>query len=204
MLRSCASSVISGGTRLLTGLHVSGTRQIATESSRVYFANHTSHIDFLVVWSSLPHHLRRRTHPVAACDYWTNSHLRRYFAQDVFDSVFIDRGCAPKAEHVLQPIFEILDRGESLILFPEGTRGAGDGLAPFRSGIFHIARDRPHIDLVPVRIGNADRIMPKGTRIPLPLLCEVTFGSPLRIQPEEEKEAFLGRLGQSLLRLRGE
>lgn len=203
MLESRASAIITGAAKLLTGCHADGLVPLA-DRPRVYFANHTSHIDFAVVWSALPKSLRHRVHPVAANDYWNGSSWRRYFAEDVFHSVFVERTCPCKSRNVLTPMLQILDRGESLILFPEGTRGTGEEVLPFRSGVFNIGRERPHVEFVPVWIEGAHRIMPKGAALPLPLFCRVNFGSPVRIEPEEDRTAFLNRMRGSLLQLRKE
>ena len=93
-----------------------------------------------------------------------------------------------------------LDAGTSLILFPEGTRNTTDErLLPFKSGLFHLAGARPQVELVPVWIENLNRVMPKGEFVPIPLLCTVTFGAPLRLQAGEDKAAFLERARAALL-----
>lgn len=165
---------------------------------RIYFANHTSHVDFLLLWSVLPPKLRRNVRPVAACDYWHSNGVRQYFAKRVFRSVFVERHSVDRCLDSVAPLIESLDQRESLILFPEGTRGSGESLRAFRSGIFHLADARPEVELVPVWIDNAYRVMPKGSVVPLPVLCTVTFGPPTRLAAHEEKTAFLERLQRKL------
>ena len=155
---------------------------------RVYFANHASHTDFLLLWASLPPALRRRTRPVAGADYWHASRLRRFLIGEVFNGVLVQRSPQHSLDteqkkqmaiQALQPLRQALDQGDSLILFPEGTRNTGDGLQPFKAGLYHLAHDYPQVEFVPVWLGNLQRVMPKGQVIPLPLLCTVTFGAPL-------------------------
>ena len=172
---------------------------------RVYFANHTSNGDFVLIWTVLPAMLRRRTRPVAALDYWLAKPLRAFIGRDVFNAVLIDRRPEARVEDPVTLMTQALDEGASLILFPEGLRNMGDDpLLPFKSGLFHLATQRPDVDLVPVWISNLNRIMPKGEVVPLPLICTLTFGAPLRLEPGEEKQPFLDRASAALLALRGE
>lgn len=188
--------VLSGGLRLLTGAHARWTGCAPAPVQRIYCANHTSHLDFLLLWTALPAALRARTRPVAAADYWSSGPVRRYLIHRVFRGVLIDRnGASPRP---LDPLFAALAAGDSLIFFPEGTRGPGEGLLPLKSGIYHVAREFPEIDLVPVWIDNSYRVMPKGMLFPVPLLCSMTFGAPVRLRDGETKDAFLDRLRQAL------
>lgn len=88
---------------------------------RIYFANHTSHIDTLAIWSALPPELRARTRPVAAADYWGGGGLRRYIALRGLNAVLIDRQRTGDGADPLAPLGEALAGGDSLIIFPEGT-----------------------------------------------------------------------------------
>ena len=169
---------------------------------RVYFANHVSHGDFILLWTVLPERLRRRTRPVAGSDYWLKSPLREFIGRDVFKSVLIDRDPETRTEDPVEKMAEALDENASLIVFPEGTRNPGpDALLPFKSGLYHLAKARPSVDLVPVWIANLNRVMPKGEFIPIPLICTVTFGAPLHVEADEDKEAFLVRARDALLAL---
>ncbi len=172
---------------------------------RIYFANHTSNGDFVLIWTVLPAMLRRRTRPVAALDYWLAKPLRAFIGRDVFNAVLIDRRPEARVDDPVSLMTQALDEGASLILFPEGLRNMGDDpLLPFKSGLYHLARQRPEVDLVPVWISNLNRIMPKGEVVPLPLICTLTFGAPLHLAPDEEKQPFLDRASAALLALRGE
>ena len=172
---------------------------------RIYFANHTSNGDFVLIWTVLPAMLRRRTRPVAALDYWLAKPLRAFIGRDVFNAVLIDRRPEARVDDPVTLMTQALDEGASLILFPEGLRNMGDDpLLPFKSGLYHLARQRPEVDLVPVWISNLNRIMPKGEVVPLPLICTLTFGAPLHLEPGEEKQPFLDRASAALLALRGE
>ncbi|WP_201769913.1 lysophospholipid acyltransferase family protein [Actibacterium mucosum] len=169
---------------------------------RVYFANHTSNGDFVLVWSVLPPHMRRRTRPVAAGDYWLTSRPKSFVGREVFNAVLIDRNPDTRTEDPIALMAEALDAGSSLILFPEGTRNTTDApLLPFKSGLFHLATQRPDVDLVPVWIENLSSVMPKGEVFPVPLLCTIRFGAAMWLQDGEDKDAFLARTHAALLEL---
>ncbi len=171
---------------------------------RVYFANHSSNGDFVLLWTALPAPLRRQTRPVAALDYWLTSPLRAFIGREVFNAVLIDRRPEARTEDPVAQMAMALDQGSSLILFPEGQRNSSDAaLLPFKSGLYHLAKARPGVDLVPVWIANLNRVMPKGEVIPVPLICTLTFGAPLHLEPDEPKDAFLARATQALLTLKG-
>ncbi len=171
-------------------------------SKRVYFANHTSNGDFVLIWTVLPPHMRAQTRPVAAGDYWLTSKLRSFIGREVFNAVLIDRNPDTRAEDPVSQMCDALDEGSSLIIFPEGTRNTGsEPLLPFKTGLFHLATARRDVDLVPVWIENLNQVMPKGEVIPIPLMCTVRFGAALRLQEGESKEDFLARSHDALLAL---
>ena len=175
-------------------------------TQRIYFANHSSHGDLVLLWAALPAPLRRRTRPVAAADYWLGSRLRRFVGCEVFRAVLVTRGAPgePKGDPI-GDMARALDDGDSLILFPEGTRNVtGEPLLAFKSGLHRLAEARPGVELVPAWIGNLNRVLPKGEVVPVPLLCRVTFGAPLRLGADEGREAFLDRARDALLALGGE
>lgn len=173
-----------------------------TERQRVYFANHASHGDFILIWSALPTRMRDRVRPVAGADYWGRGRLRRFVGIQVFNAVLIARNAGDRQVDPVGQMAEALDQGSSLILFPEGTRNLTDQvLLPFKSGLYHLALSRPDIDLVPVWIENLNRVLPKGAFIPVPLMCKVNFGAALRLTRDESKDDFLRRARDALLSL---
>jgi 1-acyl-sn-glycerol-3-phosphate acyltransferase len=194
-----AASFVAAFARLVSGATVTWKGAEPDLRQRIYFANHTSHLDFVVLWAALPPALRAMTRPVAAEDYWGLGRLRKWLAAKVFRAVLIPRASkdgtlgVSAAQSVLERTAAALEDGDSLILFPEGTRGSGGTVSPFRGGLYHICRRRPAVELVPVYIANLNRILPKGEFLPVPLLSRVVFGPPLQLGPEESKPAFLDR-----------
>ncbi|SLN45415.1 lysophospholipid acyltransferase family protein [Pseudooctadecabacter jejudonensis] len=168
---------------------------------RVYYANHVSNADMPMIWSVLPPNMRRTVRPVAAADYWLKNKLRAFVGPEVFNCVLVDRRPEARAENhdPMQNILDALDDGSSLIIFPEGNRNmTEDPLLPFKAGLYNMGRARPQVDLVPTWIANVTDIMPKGEVIPLPLICTVTFGAPIHVGADEDKDAFLARAADAL------
>lgn len=187
--------------KLLTGVRPLWQGCAPERRLRVYYANHRSHGDFVVIWAALPPALRRRTRPVAGADYWLDGGFKRWLINRVFHAVLVDRRPDRDGPNPVDQMAGALQAGDSLILFPEGTRNLGEALQPFKSGIYHLARQMPQVEFVPVWIENLGRVMPKGALVPVPLLCTLTFGGPLALQPDETKAAFLERARRTLLDL---
>ena len=171
------------------------------EERRIYFANHASHGDFILIWTVLPLRLRQKTRPVAGADYWLKGALRRFIINDVFRGVLIDRSPL-KTEDPIALMTSALDEGSSLIVFPEGTRNTTDApLLPFKSGLYRLAKERPDVVLVPIWIENLNRVMPKGEFVPIPLICTVTFGAPVALRTDVGKSEFTAQAEAALLAL---
>jgi 1-acyl-sn-glycerol-3-phosphate acyltransferase len=206
------ASLLAAVARGISGVQVQWAGCEPDERQRIYFANHTSHLDFVVLWSALPSDIRARIRPIAAKDYWDETPLRRYLAQKVFHAVLLERGIASKTKspdeahfvgrHLIEEMDEALGTDNSLILFPEGTRGSGEKMGAFRSGLYHIATRRPDVELVPAYLDNLNRILPKGEVLPVPMLSLLTFGKPIQVQTGEDKDEFLERAREAVAGLR--
>ncbi len=212
--------------RLITGAqgHWYGTTPKAEQ--RIYFANHQSHFDWVLVWAALPRDLRAVTRPIAARDYWTSTPLKHWITREIFNAVYVSRerkavptlapltapqGGVPRLavgpagagdEDPLEPLFEALRSGDSLVIFPEGTRGHAADPASFKSGLYALAQAFPDVQLIPAWIDNVQRVMPKGEVVPVPILCTVVFGAPLALGAGEERRAFLDRARVAVMALR--
>ncbi len=195
------SVFLLGLVRLLTGAQARWHGCPPKAEQRIYFANHQSHADLVLIWAALPQELRSITRPIAAKDYWTGSRFKRWITTEVFNAVYVERERKGE-EDPLQPLINALESGDSLILFPEGTRGFAEDPQPFKSGIYNLARRFPDVVLVPAWIHNVQRVMPKGEVVPVPVLCSVTFGEPIRLEADEDRAAFLVRARESVVALR--
>jgi 1-acyl-sn-glycerol-3-phosphate acyltransferase len=187
--------------RLITGAqgHWHGCPPKAEQ--RIYFANHQSHFDWVLIWAALPHELRAVTRPIAARDYWTSSPLKHWITREIFNAVYVSRQRTDD-EDPLEPLMEALRHGDSLVIFPEGTRGNQVEPAAFKAGLYHLAEAFPAVQLIPCWIDNVQRVMPKGEVVPVPILCSVTFGAPLALAPDEDKRVFLARARDAVIALR--
>lgn len=195
---------IVGFAAFVTGVRAQWTHSAPQALTTLYFANHRSHGDFVLIWATLPSTLREGTRPVAGEDYWLGSRLRSFIGRDVFRALMIRRDGVVGADPVQQMV-DALTAGDSLIMFPEGTRNMGDEpLLPLKSGLFHVASRCPHARFVPVWIDNLHRVLPKGMLLPVPLACTVRFGAPIALADGEDKAAFLERARAALLDLRPE
>lgn len=203
MIERLIAGLVTLFARLVTAVRPEWGTHLPDLRPRVYFANHASHGDFVLVWTVLPPAVRRNVRPVAGADYWLKDPIRRFIGNRVFNAVLVERDPEKRVEDPIQTMAAALDQGSSLILFPEGTRNLTDlPLLPFKSGLYRLALARPGVELVPVWIANLNRAMPKGELIPVPILCTVSFGMPVRLRNGEEKSAFLERARAALLALR--
>ena len=169
---------------------------------RVYFANHTSHLDAVVLWSALPPELRELTRPVAAKDYWTAGPVRRFIGQRVFNVLLIDRKQIKVHRSPIDLMIEEIGHRYSLIVFPEGGRTLGPEIGEFKSGLYYLSKKRPDLELIPVHIDNMNRILPRGEVLPVPLLTCVSFGPPMWLERGESKVNFLRRARDAVRRLK--
>ena len=251
MLAKLMSYLLLGVVRFLTGSQARWYGCPPKAEQRIYFANHQSHADMVLIWAALPEELRSITRPIAAKDYWTKTPFRQWITTAVFNAVYVDRQAtptrpappmaaasatdtdtgnhadtataggpdplpeapppAPSPEALraalpesdpLAPLVRALEDGDSIVIFPEGTRGHGDEPQAFKSGLYKLAQMFPQVVLVPAWINNVQRVMPKGEVVPVPILCSVTFGAPVQLEPGEERRPFLDRARRAVIALR--
>lgn len=191
---------LSSLTKIMIGAYAYWRHTKPSKTQRVYFANHSSHLDTMAIWSSLDSDLRKITRPVAAKDYWGKGGIRGIIARDALNVVLIERS-GNGEDDPLKPLYEALDQGDSLIIFPEGTRRYEVEPTAFKSGLYHLSRRYPKVEYIPVYLANTRRSLPKGALLPLPVSCMATFGAPLEIDLEESKEDFLERARQAVIDL---
>ena len=210
MLAKLMSLFLLGLVRVLTGAQARWYGCPPKAEQRIYFANHQSHADLVMIWAALPAELRGITRPIAAKDYWTKTPFKEWITTKVFNAVYVER--ERKADETgafsdpLAPLMEALANGDSIILFPEGTRGNEELPQRFKSGLYNLALKFPDVVLIPAWINNIQRLLPKGEVVPVPVLCSVTFGAPMQIEQHggqaEDHAAFAERARNAVIALR--
>jgi 1-acyl-sn-glycerol-3-phosphate acyltransferase len=195
------ASVLAAVAKLMSGATLRWHECQPDTCQRVYFANHTSHLDALVLWASLPGPIRDLTRPVAAKDYWAQGALRRYIAAS-FGAMLIDREEIKVHQSPVDLMIREIGQTHSLIVFPEGRRNTEEEMQEFKSGLYYLSKKRPDLELMPVYIDNLNRVLPRGEFLPVPLLSCMTVGPPIWLEPGENKNEFLKRARQAVLRLK--
>ena len=195
------SMFLLGLIRALTGAQARWQGCPPKAEQRIYFANHQSHADLILRWAALPAELRSITRPIAAKDYWTQTPFKKWITSAVFNAIYVDR-VKTGDQDPLEPLIDALTNGDSVILFPEGTRGNQEEPQAFKSGLYNLALKFPGVVLIPTWINNVQRVMPKGEVVPVPILCSVTFGAPVALADGEDRASFLVRARQAVVDLR--
>ena len=160
---------------------------------RVYFANHTSHLDVLVLWASLPLQGAQPDPAGGGQGLLGKGFVRRWIAMRVFNALLIDRKEIKVHQSPVDLMLKAMGDRQSLIVFPEGHRNTGPEMDEFKSGLYYLAKKRPDLELVPVHIDNVNRVLPRGEFLPVPLLSCITFGPPMWLENQEPKVEFLRR-----------
>ena len=198
---SLTAKVLAIVAKLLSGSSVRWIDCQPDTCQRVYFANHTSHLDALVLWASLPKDVRALTRPVAAKDYWERGWVRPHIARN-FNALLIDRRKIKVHQSPVDMMIREIGVTYSLIVFPEGSRNTGEDMAGFKSGLYYLSKKRPDLELVPVYIDNLNRVLPRGEFLPVPLLSCITIGPPMWLESGEPKTDFLQRSREAVRRLK--
>jgi len=201
MLAKFMGWFLLGLVRVLTGSQARWHGCPPKAEQRIYFANHQSHADLVMIWAALPPELRNVTRAIAARDYWTQSPFKQWLTTEVFNVIYVSRDRTAD-EDPLEPLLAALANGDSIILFPEGTRGHAEEPQAFKAGLYNLAAKFPGAVLVPAWINNVQHVLPKGEVVPVPVLCSVTFGAPIQLEDGEDRATFLKRAREAVMALR--
>jgi 1-acyl-sn-glycerol-3-phosphate acyltransferase len=174
------------------GLTVRHRERLPKDGPAVLAGNHNSNLDALAIMSLMPLRVLPKLRPVAAMDYFYTSKLRGWFANNIIGIIPVKRGSGKEGGNPLQLAEDALDRGETLVIFPEGSRGEPEALARFKKGIGHLARAKPRVPIVPVFMHGLGKALPKGSAVLVPFTCLVSVGEPL--YGKESYETFVTEL----------
>jgi len=172
--------------RLLIGVSVLGRGNLSIEKPSIIVANHNSHLDTAVLMSLFPLRDLPRIRPVAAMDYFTGNWLRRFISLRCMNALLIERHRVTRRTSPLETMVSVLDNGQSLVLFPEGTRGEPEVMSKFQTGVSHLAAKRPGTPVIPVFMRNLGFTLPRGELVVVPLFCDVYVGTPLSLDSQRE------------------
>lgn len=187
---------------LFIGLRVRGLENLPTTDPFILIANHSSHLDTVSLLNLFPVRRLYRIRPAAAADYFEKTKVASFVSRTFFNILPIARKNFTADNHPLDTMERALRAGNSIILFPEGTRGSGGEMAPFRSGIARLVERVPEIPVTPAYLVNMGRSLPKGELIPVPFFCEVRIGAPRTLSGD--KDAMLAELEAAVKALRDE
>jgi len=184
---------------VVLGLNVRRREQLPAGGPAVLVANHNSHLDAVALISLFPLRMLSKLRPVAAQDYFFRNPFLKWFALNIMGIIPLDREVKSTRKHPLASINEALDRGEIVIVFPEGSRGAPEQLGDFKAGIAHIAKKNPEAPLVPIYMHGLGKVLPKGEALLVPFFLDVFIGEA--IQWQDNKKAFMEELSARMTTL---
>jgi 1-acyl-sn-glycerol-3-phosphate acyltransferase len=162
---------------LFIGLRVRGREHLPRSGPFIVVANHSSHLDTVSLLSLFPNSRLSEIRPVAAADYFERNAIVSAFTRTFFNILPIARKKLTPEKNPLRQMENAIRAGQSLIVFPEGTRGSGDEMGQFRTGVAHLLEKIPDLKVVPAYLVNMGRSLPKGEFIPVPFFCEVRLGA---------------------------
>ena len=187
---------------IMLGLNVRNRARLPKAGPAVLVANHNSHLDAVTLMSLFPLQMLRKLRPVAAQDYFFRNRLLKWFALHIIGILPIDREMKSKRSHPLSGINEALERGEIVIIFPEGSRGCPEQLGKFKAGIAHIAKLNPEVPVHPVFMHGLGKALPRGEALLVPFFLDIFVGKPLHW--EGDKNHFMEKLSAQMTGLAAE
>jgi 1-acyl-sn-glycerol-3-phosphate acyltransferase len=177
---------------LLLGLNIRRRALLPKSGPAILVANHNSHFDTLVLMTLLPITTLQKIKPIGSADYFFKKPLLRWFAKDILGVIPIKNGTGLPRADVIRPVVNALDKGNIVIIYPEGTRGRPEELSRFHHGIATLARLRPDVPVVPVYLRGLGNVLPKGSSVPVPFNCDVVVAPAMHGSNNEP--SFMERL----------
>lgn len=187
---------------VLLGMNVRRRHLLPKQGPAIVVANHNSHLDTLVLMSLFSLHSLPSIRPIAAADYFLKTRGMAWLATRLIGIIPMERGKASRNFDPLQPCCDALDRGDIIILFPEGSRGEPEKLSQFKKGIAYLAERYPAVPVTPVFLHGLGKALPKDDFVFVPFFCDVFVGEALGYQ--DNKNAYMETLNARFKALAGE
>lgn len=165
---------------VILGMNVRHRHRLVSDGPAILIANHNSHLDAIALMCLFPLRMLKKLRPVAAQDYFFRSRPLKWFALRIMGILPLDREVKSKRTNPLAGIHEALDRGEIVILFPEGSRGEPEQLGEFKTGVAHIAKRNPDVPVIPVFMHGLGKALPRGEALLVPFFLDIFVGEPIR------------------------
>ena len=188
--------------RLVIGVDIVGKERLPVQGPAIVVANHNSHIDTLLLLCLYPAKVLPLLRPVAAADHFLTSRSLSWFSRNIVGILPVSRGRPQRGEDALADCKAALARGEILVLFPEGSRGVAEEMAPFKAGVAKLSEACPEAPVVPVFLQGAGRVLPRGSSLFVPFVCSAVVGPPFK--HEGRRSGFSGALQEAVEALREE
>jgi len=177
--------------KLFTGIKMIDRQNLLLKEPCIIVGNHNSHLDTVVILSSLPSRQLIKTHPIAAGDYFGKTPMKAGLTRFFVNAILIPRS-RPKAGETgadpIQLMVDVLDKGDSLLLFPEGSRGEPEKFQKFKRGVGLVLEQRPGIPFIPVYMKGLGKVLPKGDPVPVPFDSYIHVGKPVYPQGKTAQE----------------
>ncbi len=176
--------------KLIVGVKFDNREILKNEPQFIILANHNSHLDTITLLASLPSTIIHKVKPVAAGDYFGKTKLSNWLSSYFINALLIDRKNMKNNpdEAPIPKMISELEKGNSLILFPEGTRGNPEELQPFKRGVGLVLCKKPEVPYIPAFLSGMGKNLPKGNTIIVPFNSSIRFGNPKRISIDDSKE----------------
>lgn len=164
---------------IVLGLNLRGKNNLPQQGPAILAANHNSHLDTMVLMSLYPlsklHHIR----PVAAADYFLKNRFLSWFSLHCIGIIPMRRNSRMSKSELFSTCHKALDKGDIIILFPEGSRGLPEKMGVIKKGLFHLVNDRTDTLITPIMMHGLGKSLPRGEALLVPFNCDVIIGKTL-------------------------
>ena len=173
--------------KIFIGLKYYNRNVLKKKKQFILIANHNSHMDTMAIMSSIPPRYIHRVHPIAAADFFGGSKFKEKLMRYMVNATLIPRKRAESEEDVdpIQLMSNLIEKGRSIIVYPEGSRGVPGVMTDFKKGIGYLINKHPHVDVVPVYLDGIHKTLPKGKNLILPYNCKIIFGDSIQFDSFE-------------------